>query len=73
MPRESIDTYTDGGVENPTNKWLATAGFGIWTPGYGNDEPEDDEAQGYTNQAREQGGTEAVGEDAWSTMLLHPC
>ena len=32
LPRETINTYTDGGVKNPANKWLATAGFGIWTP-----------------------------------------
>ena len=32
-PRETICTYTDGGVKDPKNKWLATVGFGIWTPG----------------------------------------
>ena len=32
-PRESICTYTDGGLKDPKNKWLATAGFGIWAPG----------------------------------------
>ena len=32
LPRETIITYTDGGVKNPANKWLATVGFGIWTP-----------------------------------------
>ena len=32
MSRESICTYTDGGVKDPKNKWFATAAFGIWTP-----------------------------------------
>ena len=31
--RDTICTYTDGGVKDPKNKWLATAGFGIWSPG----------------------------------------
>ena len=38
LPRETINTYTDGGVKNPANKWLATAGFGIWTPNVGTNE-----------------------------------
>ena len=38
MPRDTISTYTDGGVKNPANKWLATAGFGIWTPDAETDE-----------------------------------
>ena len=34
----TIRPYTDGGVKNPENKWLATAGFGVWTPGVTSDE-----------------------------------
>ena len=56
MPRETIDTYIDGGVTNPANTWLATAGFGIWTPDYVSDDPDNDEAERYTNQASEDGG-----------------
>ena len=56
MPRETIDTYTDGGVKRPTNKWLATAGFGIWTPVAERNDLDSAEAESYTNQVSEDGG-----------------
>ena len=56
MPRETISTYTDGGVKNPANKWLATAGFGIWTPEAGTEEEASGDAVELTFRAKEGGG-----------------
>ena len=73
MPRETIDTYTDGGVKHPTNKWLATAGFGIWTPAARSNELDNAEAENYTNQISENGGVKQwarlPGQRCSSTMI----
>ena len=56
MQRDTISTYTDGGVKNPANKWLATAGFGIWTPNLATDQDQEEQGVELTLSAKEGGG-----------------
>ena len=68
VPRDTISTYTDGGVKNPANKWLATAGFGVWTPAAETDEPASEDEMELTLCAKEGGGLKQ-----WASLSGQRC